>query len=238
MRLRSPATRTPGKPAPAPGFVPLAILGQIAQNAGSVVHVLITQDYTAGYPSGGNTPIIPLLLAPVFVLGLIITLLRWRNRASLGLLLLVALPLVASVAVASSPDVIEAAAVLPATCIVPALGLYELSRFMGHLPIVLDRINGSRIFTTPEQIGRVLLLVFLVVSTIRTFFWYFEATLPTTPPNQYTPTYVAPPASPVALTSARQGVLVMAERDFVRQTLLNCPDAGIVLVRPLAPPTP
>ena len=43
---------------------------------------------------------------------------------------------------------------------------------------MLDRINGTRVFSTPEQIGRVLLLGFLLFSTVRTFFWYFEATLP------------------------------------------------------------
>jgi hypothetical protein len=222
--------RTPGKPAPAPSLFSLQVWGNIAQNVASVLHVLITQDYTAGYPAGGNTPIIPVLLAPVFVLGVVIALVRWHNLAAMGLLLLVALPLVASVAVASSPDVIEAACVLPATCIVPAVALYELGRFLGHLPIVLDRINGSRIFNTPEQIGRVLLLIFLVVSTIRTFFWYFEATLPATPPNQYVPTYIQPATAPIAFSDGPLGVSLRVSGDIRQGGLHDSAVAGIVLV--------
>jgi hypothetical protein len=224
--------RTPGKPAPAPSVFSFEVWRGIGQNVLSVVHVLVAQDYTAGYPAGGNTPIIPVLLAPIFVLGLIIAVVRWRNLTSVGLLLLVALPLVASVAVASSPDVIEAACVLPATCIVPAVALFELGRFLGHLPIVVDRINGTRIFTTPEQIGRVLLLIFLVVSTIRTFFWYFEATLPTKPPNQYIPTYVAPTAPPIALALGQTGASPFAYPDIRRAGLSESSPAGIVLVQP------
>ena len=69
---------------------------------------------------------------------------------------------------------IEAATVLPAICIIPALAIYTVGGVLGRLPIALDRINGARVFSTPEQIGRVLLFVFLVISAIRTFFWYFE----------------------------------------------------------------
>jgi hypothetical protein len=118
------------------------------------------------------------LLGPFFFLGILALLIRWRSIESLVLVLLIALPLVASVAVGTPTSVIEAASVLPALCIVPALGLYEIVSRLGHLPIVLDRINGARVFSTPEQIGRILLLGFLLFSTVRTFFWYFEATLP------------------------------------------------------------
>jgi hypothetical protein len=110
------------------------------------------------------------------------------------------LPLVASIAIGASTGVIEAASVLPATCIIPALALYEIFTFLGHLPIVLDRMNGVRVFTTPEQIGRVLLLLFLVVSTIRTFFWYFESTLPSRAGTQQTPSLTAPKDSVARVT--------------------------------------
>ena len=149
-----------------------------AQNLGGALNLLVSQDYSAGYPASGGASIIPVLLGPVFFLGLLVVIIRWRSFVSLVVLLLVALPLVASVAVGTPTGVLEAASVLPAMCIVPALGLYEIVARLGHLPIVLDRINGARVFSTPEQIGRVLLLGFLLFSTVRTFFWYFEATLP------------------------------------------------------------
>jgi hypothetical protein len=66
--------------------------------------------------------------------------------------------------------------------------------------IVLDRTNGTRVFSTPEHIGRIVLLIFLLASTVRTFFWYFEATLPT-PTQQWTPS-LAP--SHVALLAPTQ----------------------------------
>ncbi|MGZ3673091.1 MAG: glycosyltransferase family 39 protein [Ktedonobacterales bacterium] len=161
-----------------PALLSPAFWGQVAHNAGDVLGLLISQDYSAGYPSTAGTPIIPPLFQVFFAIGLLVIIVRWRSFGSLALLLLVALPLVASVAVGTPTGVIEAASVLPALCIVPAIGLYQSGRWLSHLPIVLDRINGVRIFSTPEQIGRVLLLMFLIFSTIRTFFWYFEATLP------------------------------------------------------------
>jgi 4-amino-4-deoxy-L-arabinose transferase-like glycosyltransferase len=212
-----------------PTFFSLPFWAQVAQNVGGVVRVLIAQDYTAGYPSVGATPIIPILLAPVFIFGVIVILVRWHNLASLALLLLVALPLVASVAVGSSANVIEAACVLPATCIIPALALYEISVFFGHLPIVLDRVNGARVFGTPEQIGRVLLLIFLTISTIRTFYWYFEATLPVKPPNDYIPTYVAPPPAHAALVALPSSAALPMRGDFTRMGLPGTAAAGIVL---------
>jgi hypothetical protein len=122
----------------------------------------------------------------------------------MALLLLTALPLVACIAIGAPTGVIEAASVLPATCIIPAVALYECFTFLGHLPIVLDRMNGVRVFTTPEQIGRILLLLFLLVSTIRTFFWYFEATLPARAGSQQSPSWVAPDHS-VADASLQAG---------------------------------
>lgn len=177
---------------PAPGIFSWAFWGQVLRNIGDVLRLLISQDYTSGYPAVGGSPIIPVLLAPIFILGLIIVVVRWRNPTAMALLLLTALPLVACIAIGASTGVIEAASVLPATCIIPALALYEFFSFLGHLPIVLDRMNGVRVFVTPEQIGRVLLLLFLLVSTIRTFFWYFEATLPTHGGSQQSPSWTAP----------------------------------------------
>jgi hypothetical protein len=75
-------------------------------------------------------------------------------------------------------------------CIVPAVAIFELASGLGRLPIVLDRMNGVRVFNTPEQIGRLALFVFLIASAIRTFFWYFEASLPAEPGNTYTPSSV------------------------------------------------
>lgn len=175
-----------------PGVVSREFWGQVLNNAWGVLKLLISQDYSAGYPSSGGTPIIPSLLGPFFYIGLIVILWRWRGFSSQALLLLLALPFVASIAVGVPTGVIAAASVLPAMCIIPAIGIYETMSWLGHLPIVLDRVSGVRVFSTPEQIGRILLLVFMVVSTIRTFFWYFEVTLPTTAPNQYVPTYVGP----------------------------------------------
>jgi 4-amino-4-deoxy-L-arabinose transferase-like glycosyltransferase len=165
---------------------------QAADNFGGALNLLISQDYTAGYPSAGGASIIPVLLGPFFFLGLLALLIRWRSFESLVLVLLIALPPVASVAVGTPTSVIEAASVLPALCIVPALGLYEIVSRLGHLPIVLDRINGVRVFSTPEQIGRILLLGFLLFSTVRTFFWYFEASLPPHQ-NQYNASWIGSP---------------------------------------------
>lgn len=172
------------------GFGPLTaqFWEAVGRRAGQVLGLLFLQDYSAGYPSVGGTPIIPPFLGWIFVIGLLYVLWTWRNVMSLALLLMMALPLLASMALSTPASIIEAACVLPAMCIVPALAIRKLGEFFSHLPIVLDRIHGVRVFGTPEQIGRVLLLVFLVISTIRTFFWYFEATLPSTPPNQWIPT--------------------------------------------------
>jgi hypothetical protein len=127
-------------------------------------------------------------------------LIRHRDLTALVLALLLALPLVASVAVSAPTGVIEAASVLPATCIVPALAIYEVALWFGRLPIALDRMNGVRVFTTPEQIGRIALFIFLMASAIRTFYWYFEASLPSEPGNGYTPSSVG---LGVALTLGR-----------------------------------
>ena len=189
---------------PGPGILSLDFWGQVLRNIGDVLRLLISQDYTSGYPAVGGSPIIPVLLAPIFILGLIILLVRWRNPTAMALLLLTALPLVACIAIGAPTGVIEAASVLPATCIIPAVALYECFTFLGHLPIVLDRMNGVRVFTTPEQIGRILLLLFLLVSTIRTFFWYFEATLPARAGSQQSPSWVAPDHS-VADASLQAG---------------------------------
>jgi 4-amino-4-deoxy-L-arabinose transferase-like glycosyltransferase len=185
---------------------------QAADNFGGALNLLISQDYTAGYPSAGGASIIPVLLGPFFFLGLLALLIHWRSVESLVLVLLIALPVVASVAVGTPTSVIEAASVLPALCIVPALGLYELVSRLGHLPIVLDRINGARVFSTPEQIGRILLLGFLLFSTVRTFFWYFEASLPPHQ-NQYNASWTGAPVVYRDQESAAGLVLVSLELD-------------------------
>ncbi|HKV83470.1 MAG TPA: glycosyltransferase family 39 protein [Ktedonobacterales bacterium] len=203
-----------GQPAaPSPSIFSIQFWQPVGHNALAVVHLLLSQDYSAGYPSVGGTPIIPTLLGPFFYLGLAIIIYRWRNFGAQVMLLLVALPLVASVAVGAPTGVIEAGSVLPAMCIVPAYGIYTAAAWLGHLPIVIDRINGARVFSTPEQMGRLLLLVFLMASTVRTFFWYFEATLPSAPPPQFIPSYVAPSTPSPA---AGQYVLVWAPGDYAR----------------------
>lgn len=204
---RSSVSTTPG-----PGPLSPEFWGQVFGNIADVLRVLAAQDYTSGYPAVGTSPIIPFVLTPIFFLGVVIIVVRWRNMTAMALLLLIALPLLASVAVGTPTGIIEAASVLPATCIVPALALYEIGVFLGHLPIVFDRMTGARVFTNPEQIGRLLLLLFLVVSTLRTFFWYFEATLPNTSSNQFQPSYTGPSVTstmPPALDGTAQvGVLL------------------------------
>ena len=167
---------------------------RVGADALDVLRLLVTQDYSAGYPAVGGAPIIPSYLGVFFYLGLAIIayrIIRWHDMTSLALALLLALPLVATVTASAPVSIIEAASVLPATCIVPAMALYEVAAWIGRLPIVLDRLNGVRVFTTPEQIGRVALFLFLSVSALRTFYWYFEATLPTSGANSYTPSALA-----------------------------------------------
>ncbi|HZU75573.1 MAG TPA: hypothetical protein VFA70_02345, partial [Dehalococcoidia bacterium] len=67
-----------------PGPFPLspAFWQQFGANLGTTLQVVISQDFTAGYPSSGGTPIIPALLLPFFVLGLV-TITRWRGFAPL-----------------------------------------------------------------------------------------------------------------------------------------------------------
>lgn len=170
-----------------PGVFNAAFWQTVWRNMGHVLDVLIKQDYSAAYPANGGTPIIPAVLTWFFLIGVGVVLVRWRSMTSVALLILLALPLMASVAFRAPSGLIEAATVLPATCIIPALAIYTVGGAFGRLPIALDRINGARVFSSPEQIGRVLLFVFLVITAIRTFFWYFEATLPSVPPNQWIP---------------------------------------------------
>lgn len=191
----SPAFAQSSEPLPA-GRSPLspAFWTSAGANALDVLRLLVTQDYSAGYPAVGGAPIIPSYLGVFFYLGLAIIayrLIRWRDMTSLALALLLALPLVATVAINAPASVIEAASVLPVTCIVPAVAMYEAAAWVGRLPIVLDRMNGVRVFTTPEQIGRIALFLFLSISALRTFYWYFEATLPSSPTNTFTPSAIA-----------------------------------------------
>lgn len=166
------------------GAAPLLdVLSGLWRNVSGVAHVLIAQDYSASWPGSGSTPLLPGMVTPFFVAGVLLVLVQWRRFSSLLLLLLLALPFVASVAVATTPSVIEAATVLPAVCIIPAVAFYQVAVWLGRLPIALDRAHGVRVFVTPETIGRLLLMVFLVFSALRTFYWYFQASLPTTPPN-------------------------------------------------------
>ena len=161
----------------------LGYFAQVGRNIGSVAHVLIAQDYSAGGPGAGGAPIIPAIITPFFFVGIVLIVWRWRRFSSIVVLLLLALPFIASVSGGPQASVIEAASALPAICIIPALALYELALWFGRLPIALDRAHGVRVFATPERIGRLLLMVFLLISAMRTFYWYFQATLPVTPPN-------------------------------------------------------
>ncbi len=190
---------------------------QASRNIGGALNLLISQDYSAGYPSVGGAAIIPVLLGPFFFLGLLVMLIRWRHFESLVLLLLTALPLIASIAVGTPTGVIEAASVLPAMCIVPAFGIYMAFSRLGHLPIVLDRINGVRVFLTPEQIGRILLLVFLLASTIRTFFWYFEATLPPHQ-DQYNASWTGPAVTDAGQKGANDALALAASVAYDART--------------------
>jgi 4-amino-4-deoxy-L-arabinose transferase-like glycosyltransferase len=224
--LARSSVNTPSGPGPlSPEF-----WGQVIGNVGDVLRVLVAQDYTSGYPAVGTSPIIPFVLTPIFLIGVIIIVMRWRNMTAMALLLLIALPLVASVAVGTPTGVIQAASVLPATCIVPALALYEIGVFLGHLPIVLDRMTGARVFTNPEQIGRLLLLLFLVASALRTFFWYFEATLPASP-SQYNPSYTGSQVSLVVPRGEGRSGGDIDEGVVWRAELPSGAHAAIVLVR-------
>jgi 4-amino-4-deoxy-L-arabinose transferase-like glycosyltransferase len=165
-----------------------AYLAQAGRNAGAVLAVLTAQDYSAAWPSTGGTPILPGVVSWFFFAGVALIIWFWRRPSSLLLLLLLAFPLLASIAIGSEANVLQAASVLPAICIVPALALYECGRALGRLFIAFDRAIGVRIFANPERIGRVLLMAFLLFSALRTFFWYFQATLPITPPNVNLPT--------------------------------------------------
>ncbi|MEO7002957.1 MAG: glycosyltransferase 87 family protein [Ktedonobacterales bacterium] len=200
------------KPIPSgPGVFTLAFWSQVGANLVSSLNLIVSQDFSAGYPAVGGAPIIPTLLGPFLALGLLVLIWRWRSMAALAVTLLIALPLVASVAVGAPVAVIEAASALPVLCILPALGIYQIALWLGRLPIALDRISGVRVFTTPEQIGRLALFVFLLASAIRTFFWYFESTLPNIPANQFTPSFIGEQLArlPLALPLAQAALQVL-----------------------------
>ncbi|HEY7984772.1 MAG TPA: glycosyltransferase family 39 protein, partial [Ktedonobacterales bacterium] len=163
-------------------------LREIGGSLGSVVHVLLAQDYSAGGPSASDAPIIPAIVTPFFLLGIILVVLRWRRVSAMTLLLLLALPLLTTVFVDGQPSVVGAACALPAMSMISAVALWEVGKWLGSLPIALDRAHGARVFANPERIGRFVLMVFLLVSALRTFYWYFQATLPATPPNTFVPT--------------------------------------------------
>jgi 4-amino-4-deoxy-L-arabinose transferase-like glycosyltransferase len=163
-------------------------LRAIVGNLGSVIHVLLAQDYSAGGPSASDAPIIPAIITPFFLLGVALIVLRWRRVSAMTLLLLLALPLLTTIFVDAQPSVMGAACALPAMSIISAVALWEVGKWLGSLPIALDRAHGTRVFANPEYIGRIVLMVFLLISAMRTFYWYFQATLPTTPPNTFVPT--------------------------------------------------
>jgi hypothetical protein len=161
----------------------LDYLAHVAGNAGAALHALTAQDYSAGWPATGGTPLLLVSVWPFFYAGMALIVWRWRSLSSLTLLLLLALPLIASVAVGAQPSIVQAASVLPVACIIPALAIYETARVLGRLVLAIDRVHGASVLTTPERIGRLLLMAFLVICTLRTFYWYFQATLPNTPLN-------------------------------------------------------
>jgi hypothetical protein len=118
----------------------------------------------------------------------VLIVLRWRRVSAMTLLLLLVLPLLTTVFVDAQPSVVGAACALPAMAMISAVALWEVGKWLASLPIALDRAHGARVFANPERIGRFVLMVFLLVSALRTFYWYFQATLPTTPPNTFVPT--------------------------------------------------
>ncbi len=164
----------------------LAFWGHILTNLGIVAQVLVTQNYDAAGPAGGNIPILPALLVPFFIVGAVITIRRWRTPTSALLALLAALPFVIALTVNAPPSVSEAAAVLPIACILPALGLADVGHWLATLPLVVAGPVNT-VFISRRNMLRVALLLLVLIATVSTFFWYFASTI-------VPPTHIVRPA--------------------------------------------
>lgn len=149
---------------------------QVGTNLVMVTRVLITQDYDAAGPSAGGIPILPALIIPFVLVGAFLALRRWRRPEAATLAALAALPFVVSLAVIATPNVIEAATVLPIACILPALGLEAAGHLLATVPGVVTGPTNT-VFISRQNLLRVALLLLLLVATVSTFFWYFAATL-------------------------------------------------------------
>ncbi|HLY29970.1 MAG TPA: polyprenol phosphomannose-dependent alpha 1,6 mannosyltransferase MptB, partial [Ktedonobacterales bacterium] len=75
-----------------PSIFTLPYWERVAGNLGGAIMLLISQDYSAGYPAVGGAQIIPAVLGPFFLLGILILLVRLRNPTMLATLLLIILP--------------------------------------------------------------------------------------------------------------------------------------------------
>jgi hypothetical protein len=160
--------------------------GRVLTNLANVGQVLVTQNFAAADPSGGNIPILPALLVPFFVVGGIIVIRHWRTPPAATLALLAALPFAIALTVNMPASVIEAAAVLPVACILPALGLEEVGHWLATLPLVVAGPVNT-VFISRRDMLRVALLLVILIATVSTFFWYFASTI-------VPPTHIVRPA--------------------------------------------
>ncbi len=176
----------PGSPVLARGgagvsasFAPLApsYWGHLFSTIGSVLHVILTQDYDVAGPGAGGVPIVPTLLVPFVVVGLALVMKRWRQPSYTLLLTLTALPIAVVLVTGAAPSLIEAAILLPVVCLVPALGLEQVAHWIATLPGVIAGAEINTIFISRQNLLRVALMLMVVVLTISTFFWYFASTL-------------------------------------------------------------
>jgi hypothetical protein len=154
----------------------LAFWGRTLGNLVAITHVLITQGYTAAGPGGGTVPILPALLLPFVLLGVILVARDWRQPTATMVALLAALPFVIALTAVAPASVIEAATVLPIACILPALGMEAVANWLASLPTLFAGAD-NRIFISRTNLVRTSLLLVLVIATVSTFFWYFASTL-------------------------------------------------------------
>jgi alpha-1,6-mannosyltransferase len=148
---------------------------RLPHNLWSVAQVVVTQNFNAAGPSAGGIPIVPGLLAPFIVVGVLVAIHTWRAPASAIMAVLVALPFGVALIVAVPASVIVAATVMPGACLLPALGMETAGQWLATLPVlVAGPIN--RIFVSRRTLVRVALLLVVCMATISTFFWYFAST--------------------------------------------------------------
>jgi ABC-type multidrug transport system fused ATPase/permease subunit len=149
---------------------------RLPHNLWSVAQVVMTQNFAAAGPAAGGIPIVPGVLAPFIVVGILVALRTWRAPSSAILALLVALPFGVALIVAVPASVIVAATVMPGACLLPALGMETVGHWLATLPVlVTGPIN--RVFVSRQNLLRVAILVVVCMATISTFFWYFASTI-------------------------------------------------------------